>query len=301
MKKTYCSNGKLLITGEYVVLDGVMALAIPTKYGQSLTISEEEGTALSWESKDEHGSVWFEATFSPQLLLNSTTHPEIAHSLLEILKKAKQLNPQFLSKRQGLKAVSQLDFPRNWGLGSSSTLINNIAQWAGVDAFVLLEESFGGSGYDIAAAQSNVPVLFTRNNNTQLIQSESLAWEFTEQLFFVHLNQKQNSKEGIARYKKAILTKKVPVNAFSEITKKVVACKTLPRFVELLTEHEALISSLIELPTVQKKLFPDYSGFVKSLGAWGGDFVLVTGEKKDQSYFRKKGYHTIVPFSEMIK
>ena len=36
MKKTFYSNGKLLITGEYVVLDGAKALALPTKYGQNL-------------------------------------------------------------------------------------------------------------------------------------------------------------------------------------------------------------------------------------------------------------------------
>ncbi|MEQ3661167.1 MAG: GHMP kinase, partial [Flavobacterium sp.] len=38
MKQTYYSNGKLLLTGEYVVLDGAKALAVPTKFGQSLSI-----------------------------------------------------------------------------------------------------------------------------------------------------------------------------------------------------------------------------------------------------------------------
>ena len=32
--QTFYSNGKLLITGEYVVLDGAKALALPTKFGQ---------------------------------------------------------------------------------------------------------------------------------------------------------------------------------------------------------------------------------------------------------------------------
>jgi len=31
---SFYSNGKLLITGEYLVLDGAKALALPTKYGQ---------------------------------------------------------------------------------------------------------------------------------------------------------------------------------------------------------------------------------------------------------------------------
>jgi hypothetical protein len=36
MKKKFYSNGKLLITGEYLVLDGAKAFALPTKKGQNL-------------------------------------------------------------------------------------------------------------------------------------------------------------------------------------------------------------------------------------------------------------------------
>ena len=43
MKQTFYSNGKLLITGEYLVLDGAKAFALPTKFGQKLTIEETEG------------------------------------------------------------------------------------------------------------------------------------------------------------------------------------------------------------------------------------------------------------------
>ena len=38
--QTFYSNGKLLITGEYVVLDGAKALALPTKFGQSLVVKQ---------------------------------------------------------------------------------------------------------------------------------------------------------------------------------------------------------------------------------------------------------------------
>ena len=34
----YYSNGKLLITGEYSVLEGAKSLAIPTNFGQDLVI-----------------------------------------------------------------------------------------------------------------------------------------------------------------------------------------------------------------------------------------------------------------------
>ena len=32
------SNGKLLISGEYVILDGALSLAVPTLFGQYLEI-----------------------------------------------------------------------------------------------------------------------------------------------------------------------------------------------------------------------------------------------------------------------
>jgi hypothetical protein len=53
-----------------------------------------------------------------------------------------------------------LEFDRHSGLGSSSTVINNIAKYAGVDAFALNKIIFSGSGYDIACANAKKPVLF---------------------------------------------------------------------------------------------------------------------------------------------
>jgi hypothetical protein len=38
MQKTFYSNGKLLITGEYLILDGAKGLALPTKMGQNLSV-----------------------------------------------------------------------------------------------------------------------------------------------------------------------------------------------------------------------------------------------------------------------
>jgi mevalonate kinase len=52
MKKTFYSNGKLLITGEYLVLDGAKALALPTKFGQNLTVEEGANQEISWTSHD---------------------------------------------------------------------------------------------------------------------------------------------------------------------------------------------------------------------------------------------------------
>ena len=52
---------------------------------------------------------------------------------------------------------------------------------------------------------------------------------------------------------------------------------------------------------IQKSTFGDYNkGIIKSLGSWGGDFILVTGEKEDLGYFRDKGYNTIYDLEDLV-
>ncbi len=62
---------------------------------------------------------------------------------------------------------THLDFPRDWGLGSSSTLINNVAQWAQVDPFDLHFKVSNGSGYDIACANEDSPIVYSTQNQIQ--------------------------------------------------------------------------------------------------------------------------------------
>ena len=60
----YYSNGKLLITGEYTVLDGAMALAIPTRFGQSLNVTQIPENNIIWKSIDNENQTWFEDVFA---------------------------------------------------------------------------------------------------------------------------------------------------------------------------------------------------------------------------------------------
>ncbi len=57
MKQEFYSNGKLLLSGEYAVLDGALAWAIPTTFGQYLRISINTSAEISWKSLDENGKV----------------------------------------------------------------------------------------------------------------------------------------------------------------------------------------------------------------------------------------------------
>ncbi len=70
------SHGKLLITGEYVVLDGATALALPTRYGQTLEIKEIQEPVIKWKSIDHQGNTWFEEEFEIKELIASEAPKE---------------------------------------------------------------------------------------------------------------------------------------------------------------------------------------------------------------------------------
>jgi len=65
-------------------------------------------------------------------------------------------------------------------------------------------------------------------------------------------------------------------------------------------EHEQLVSKTIRLEMVQDQHFSDYFGQTKSLGAWGGDFILATGNEDSPNYFNKKGFKTVIPYQDLI-
>ncbi|RBP32040.1 mevalonate kinase [Oceanihabitans sediminis] len=301
MEKFY-SHGKLLLTGEYLALDGAIALAVPTKFGQSLDIEGIEATKLQWQSLDEKGNIWFEDTISFKDISEGFATPknEISERLLQILRAAKKLNPTFLEDQTGYKIKTLLEFPKDWGLGTSSTLINNIATWANVDAYKLLESTFGGSGYDIACAQHATPISYQLKNDKQLVKPISFNPVFKEHLYFVYLNKKQNSRDGIAVYKENKGNLSEAIQAINSITQNMISCTSLEAFNVLLEQHEQLISKIIKQEPIKQRLFSDFKGCIKSLGAWGGDFVLVTSINDPREYFNRKGYTTILTYEEMV-
>lgn len=301
MQKFY-SHGKLLITAEYVVLDGALALALPTKFGQSLTLEKINETKIVWQSIDVRGNIWFEYIFGFNEITTgfSNSHNAISIRLLEILNAAKKLNPEFLNHNEGYKVKSILEFPQNWGLGSSSTLINNIANWADVDPYELLKLTFGGSGYDIACAENDSALTYKLNKLKPEVSPLIFNPSFKEHLYFVFLNKKQNSREGIAQYKLNTTDLSKEIVLINKITKAIINCASLSEFITLIDAHEKIIANIIKQDTIKSKLFNDFEGSIKSLGAWGGDFVLVASKDNPENYFKSKGYDTILTYNNMI-
>jgi mevalonate kinase len=302
MEQQFYSNGKLLLTGEYVVLSGANALAVPTQLGQWLRVNSAEKNGLHWQSFDADGSCWFETHIDwAEWQTPPSSETSIRNTLLSILQKAQELNPAFLQNQEGLAVTTQLSFPKKWGLGTSSTLINNVAQWAQVDAYRLLFDSFGGSGYDIACAQHDSAIVYRLENELPIVNPVNLHPLCQGNMYFVYLNQKQNSKEAIAAYHKKQHRLADHVSEISTITEALLEDTSFENWSDQMQKHEAILSNLLEMQTVQESYFPDFSGLVKSLGAWGGDFVLALSKTDPTSYFAGKGYSTVIPYTKLIK
>lgn len=307
----YQSHGKFLLTGEYLVLKGALALALPLKLGQTLSVETCHGASLQWDAY-KTDSPWFSVTLNPKTLeIVDCNDQAKAEKLSQILKAVKQLNPKAFESN-GLKFTTHLDFDPNWGLGSSSTLIANLARWANVNPYELLKLTFGGSGYDIACATAEGPIYYQVKAEvpepvegpTPLVEPIDFNPPFADHLFFVYQGQKQSSSKEI----KAFLAKANPVDlqkdieAVSEISRAVPKCETLDEFAMLMQCHERIISRCIGQEPVQKR-FPDFEGVLKSLGAWGGDFILaatVWDKSQVKAYFKKKGLEVVFGYKEMV-
>lgn len=293
------SNGKLLISGEYVILDGALSLAAPTLLGQHLEILKDDSKYIKWTSKNSNGKVWFQCKiYRDNLELDKSSSSKISNTLIEIIKNIRDFNPNFLTN-SGASITTKLTFDKDWGLGSSSTLISNLSKLAGIDPFKLNNKIFNGSGYDIACAGSNSPLLFSKSENEKYIKEVSFRPVFHENIYFVYLNRKQNSLTEVKKYKKTKPSKEL-ISEISEITKNILNCDDYKMFNKLINSHEQIISKLISKQTIKKELFNDFQGEIKSLGAWGGDFIMVSSENSPLNYFKNKGYNTLFKFSDLL-
>lgn len=299
------ANGKFLLTGEYLVLKGALALALPLKFGQSLEVEtlDFDEKHLQWEAFRPEGK-WFSVTLNRDNLVNiSTDDPDKALRLSQILQSVKQLNPKAFEGND-LSFTTRLDFNPNWGLGSSSTLIANLARWANVNPYQLLKLTFGGSGYDIACATAEQPIYYQLVDGEPIVDTIDFKPLFADHFFFIYQGQKQSSSKEI----KAFLAKANPVDlqkdieAVSEISRAVPKCESLDEFALLMQCHERIIARCIGQEPVQKH-FPDFEGVLKSLGAWGGDFILAATEWSETQvieYFKGKGLEVILGYNDIV-
>jgi mevalonate kinase len=297
-----------------MVIQGAKALAIPTVLGQELKFSHNarrKAKIVNWVSSIHGGVTWYsnqfniENNFEPSTQ-GSSERTEFIRSLLFAID---ELNPDFF-KEQGVYTFKTfMDFDPGWGLGSSSSLIANLAMVAEIQPFDLLFRSSlnQGSGYDVAVCFMGQPLTYHIEEEVyHWAEPTELAWnDFAGKCRLVYLNRKQDSNLEVKRFKSKwkVGHNHDTMKEISEISEKLPSVTDYDEFCNLLAQHELIMSEVLKQKCIKEELFPDFDGVIKSLGAWGGDFILAcpkNNPKLTEQYFLNKGYNVIIDFKKMI-
>lgn len=300
--KRFYANGKILLTGEYLVLFGARALAFPLVYGQELEVSANDNSIIVWKAYSPEGE-WFSAEYSlPDFDIKQTGSIERALYLQKLLITFHGSKPEIFGK--GLNFTTKTNFPVSWGLGTSSTLIFNLAAWAEVDVFKFYSQVSKGSGYDIACAGSSHPLVYQRTvSGKPLIEPIGFNKEFNSCLYLVFSGIKEPTEKHISEFLHRHHGFKNEIKTISHITDEVVHTNDFNKFSSLIRQHELIVGKILNTEPVQERSFSTFEGIIKSLGAWGGDFLLAASNKGDayvKNYFKQFGLSVILPFNDTI-
>jgi mevalonate kinase len=296
----YYSNGKLLLTGEYLVLSGARSLAIPVAFGQSLQLESTGDQTFSWKTKVKGAD--FLSLYSESGSLNDaiSSMPGQTDYLLNVLKAASDMAPDF--SYTGKRPVADINFNLNWGLGSSSTLISNIAYWTNVDPFELHFRVSSGSGYDIACARASKPLIYSIIDRQPEYVEMDFKPAFSDHLYFLYLGSKQDSNLEVKSFQKREKILEIDVSTMNELTDEFVSARNVSDLNRIIVEHEKLVGGLIGKTPLKKDRFPLFEGEIKSLGAWGGDFAMITfehGKEALKKEIERVGLKTLISYDEM--
>jgi mevalonate kinase len=293
-----------MISGEYLVLHGATALAIPVRFGQNMQVSEKgKKNILAWKT-NVLDKPWFEAEFAiPGFEPKQHNNADSAAYVTQVLAAAKKINPDFLPNTSGYQVECMIDFNIQWGLGSSSSLISNIAYWANVDPLELHAQVSKGSGYDVACARSPKPILFTNSGGEKKVIPVDFSPPFSEKIYFIYLGRKQDSQADVNIFMRETADYRIGIERISIISKEMVNCTNYDNFGRLMNEHEEIMSVVLGKPTLKSSVFSDFPGEIKSLGAWGGDFAMALWPRTRYElgeYLSGKNLDTCFSLNEII-
>ena len=318
---TYYSRGKLLLTGEYLVLHGANALALPLKLGQKLEYKKENDDGLKtlkWTTT-VRGEKKFEAVFrGDDYMIDEASDNGKAGYLRHILMNASELSdfaPAFG------KVGSSIEFDMEWGFGSSSSLISNIAYMFDINPYTLHFSVSKGSGYDIACARAKTPILYRLDYQTDSYESKKVTAReeesfpvsvcssagfdppFGNKLFFAYTGKKQDSAVSVEKFLSAKNSTDFHIDRVSAISREIIRTSDIESFNDLLREHDSILSLLLGRKPASKAMFPGFPGYIKYLGAWGGDFVLISwpGDVDElMKLLKQKGVEIVFPYKKLV-
>jgi len=279
------ANGKLLISGEYLVLAGAKALALPLRFGQSSEVKENQDPVIRWTSRQPEG-VWFTCELDPvEIEINTTNEPATASNLSRLLQAAHQLNGLFPGTKTGSIVNVTANYPIEWGLGSSSTLISLVARWANVDPFSLFRMVSEGSGYDIACADRSGMLFYQSDGAQPMITDAQPGTALRKFAYFVSLGNKQDSGKEVKSFLNNCRFSSKDLETISGISSQICEAQNIDDLSGLVIEHERLLSRILKKESIASR-FTGFPGTVKSLGAWGGDFAMFICELEKESVIK---------------
>lgn len=301
--REYHSNGKLLLTGEYLVLKGAKALALPLKYGQDLKVSPwQKSGEILWKTYVKN-KLWFEASFDQDLNIIDATLSHVAKNIQKILKASLRMSGLEGKAITGKQVTNHIHFDIEWGFGSSSSLLSNIGYWLKVNPFQLQFETSNGSGYDVAAARSEHPIVYSLKVDKPIVEKASFNPSFKDCIYFVYLGKKQRSEESVQNFKQQTIRDKDVVSV-SALTTEALKAQSLFDFEKIIREHNRILSAILKRDLPGKALFASFEGEIKPLGAWGGDFIMATsakGEDYVKKYFSERNFNPVFTYDELVK
>jgi len=299
----FYAHGKLLLSAEYLVMHGSKALALPLKQGQSLEIIPTENrSSFNWNA-GYLDKTWFSARFDPaSLRILETSDQEKAGLLREMFAACIEMRPDFQEELFRWDAVTNLEFSPDYGFGSSSTLTALIAEWAEVNPLELHFMVSEGSGYDVACALAEGPIIYQLRDQSPQYRHIPFHPPFSRQLWFAWLGRKENTASQLDKISASFKPGFDAIHRFSQYTLAMAEATTLGEFRIIMEEHEDALAQLLGMEKVSLRL-EGIPGSVKSLGAWGGDFVMVASEAMEESvldYLRGKDIHEVYNYNDLI-
>ncbi|MEY3573833.1 MAG: hypothetical protein RLZZ617_431 [Bacteroidota bacterium] len=329
--------GKILLSGEYVVLDGATALGLASRMGQSMAVFRgSEPGYLRWTALDHLHNPWLQANYrivDGQWSVGevSAEASESAGLLQNWLQAAWTLMAGLgegsasgyggaswndILHQEGMAVQTQLDFARSWGLGSSSTALALLAQWLGVDARRLYALTTNGSGYDLEVALQNASILYhlpegrpiTNSHAPALLEPivQPIPYRSPQGggLWLVDPGGKQISAKEVVRYRNLDTNQRMAcVEEISSLSIGLATCPDVTTMLDYFVRHDTILENLLGQPCLQRSAGNGFPGRLKSLGAWGGDLFLAVSPSPEDAlhWLENQANWSIYPFEQIIQ
>lgn len=234
---------------------------------------------LNWQASDNEGNVWFNAEINTEIMHASvSSNNDVANTLIQLLSIVKKFNPG-LFEHKTLRIETETEFALNSGLGTSSTLVCLLADWSGIDPFMLQKEVFQGSGYDVAVCRTGKPIVYWLENSKPCWSPFHLDDSLTKNWVLIFTGKKMNSREAVSATAGRISSAVNNPLFRWQLDQIVKGLKNPGNKIMLeagIEMWQGMLSTLLGLKRTYDDLglIPVPGGMCKYLGAWGGDVIL---------------------------